>query len=97
MAIDLVAMVYMWSSTGYRPPVTWLLVAYFAGQPVLWASDRMRALDRHALPGGFSVTAEGAIGAAVAQPLICYRDLRVSMTAMTLGMACMFAAMQLLM
>jgi hypothetical protein len=32
-----------------------------------------------------------------AEPLVCFRDLRVSMFAMTLGMAYMFAAMQLAM
>jgi len=97
MAIDLAAMVYMWSPSGLRAPVTWLLVSYLAGQSLLWASDRMRSVDRHALRGGFSVTPEGAVGTAVAEPLVCYRDLRASMCAMTLGMAYMFAAMQLLM
>jgi hypothetical protein len=97
MAIDLAAMVYMWSPSGYRPAVTWLLVAYFVVQSLLWIGDRMRTIDRYTLPGTFSVSAEGAVGAAVAQPLICYRDVRVSMSAMTLGMAYMFAAMQLLM
>jgi len=97
MAIDLAAMVYMWSSTGYRPAVTWLLVAYFGAQSLLWVSDRMRSIDQHTLPGAFSVTAEGAVGTAVAAPLICFRDIRASMFAMTLGMAYMFAAMQLLM
>ena len=97
MATDLAAMVYMWSPNGYRPAVTWLLVLYFAAQTLLWVSDRMRTIDHHTLPGAFSVTADGAVGAAAAAPLICYRDLRVSMSAMTLGMAYMFAAMQLLM
>jgi hypothetical protein len=40
---------------------------------------------------------DGSVGAAAAAPLICYRDLRASMSAMTLGMAYMFVAMQLLM
>jgi hypothetical protein len=43
------------------------------------------------------VTPDGALAASVAEPLICYKDLRVSMAAMTLGMAYMFAAMQLAM
>jgi hypothetical protein len=97
MATDLAAMVYMWSSSGYRPAVTWLLVAYFAAQWLLWVSDRMRTIDHHTLRGGLSVSADGAVGAAAAQPLICFRDIRASMSAMTLGMAYMFAAMQLLM
>ena len=97
MASDLAAMVYMWSPSGYRPAVTWLLVAYFAAQSALWVSDRMRLIDHHAMPGAVSVTPEGAVGSAVAVPLICFRDIRVSMSAMTFGMAYMFAAMQLLM
>jgi len=98
MATDLAAMVYMWSPSGYRTPVTVLLVAYFAAQSLLWATDRMRTIDHYTLPGGsFSVTAEGAVTRAAAQPLICYRDLRVSMSAMTVGMVYMLVAMQLLM
>ncbi|HEY5317762.1 MAG TPA: DUF5134 domain-containing protein [Solirubrobacteraceae bacterium] len=98
MATDLAAMVYMWSPGGYRTPVTLLLIAYFAGQSLLWATDRMRSIDGYTLPGSFSVTAEGAaVGRAVAAPLICFRDLRLSMSAMTLGMVYMFLAIQLLM
>lgn len=94
MAFDLAAMAYMWS--GFQAPITWLLVAYFAGQAVLWGTDRMRALDERTILGGaVSVTPDGALTASVAEPLICYKDLRVSMAAMTIGMAYMFAAMQL--
>jgi len=98
MAIDLAAMVYMWSPNGYKPALTWLLVAYFAAQTLLWATDRMRTIDHHTLPTPtLAITPEGAVTATTATPLICYRDLRLSMSAMTLGMAYMFAAMQLLM
>jgi hypothetical protein len=98
MAFDLAAMAYMWSPTGFQAPITWILVAYFALQALLWGSDRMRGFDEHTILGSaISVTPEGAITAGVAEPLICYKDLRVSMAAMTLGMAYMFAAMQLLM
>jgi len=98
MAFDLGAMAYMWSPSGFQAPITWLLVAYFAGQAVLWGTDRMRNLDERTILGGaVSVTPEGALAASVAEPLICYKDLRVSMAAMTLGMAYMFAAMQLVM
>jgi len=98
MAFDLGAMAYMWSPTGFQAPITWLLVAYFFGQTVLWATDRMRGLDeKTVLGGGISVTPDGAMAASVAEPLICFKDLRVSMAAMTLGMAYMFAAMQLAM
>jgi hypothetical protein len=98
MAIDLAAMAYMWSPTGFQAPLTWVLVAYFALQSGLWATDRMRAVDHRTLfGGGFSVTPGGAVAISAAEPLVCFRDLRVSMAAMTLGMAYMFAAMQLLM
>jgi Domain of unknown function (DUF5134) len=98
MAFDLGAMAYMWSPSGFQAPITWLLVAYFAGQAVLWGTNRMRNLDERTILGGaVSVTPEGALAASVAEPLICYKDLRVSMAAMTLGMAYMFAAMQLVM
>jgi hypothetical protein len=98
MAIDLGAMAYMWSPSGFQAPLTWLLVAWFAGQSLLWVSDRMREVDHKTLRGGgFSVTPDGAVAMAAAEPLVCFRDLRVSMCAMTLGMAYMFAAMQLLM
>ncbi len=101
MAFDLGAMAYMWSPTGFQAPITWILVAYFTLQAVLWASDRMRNFDERAIFGGsgahIAVTPEGAMTATVAEPLICFKDLRVSMSAMTLGMAYMFAAMQLLM
>jgi hypothetical protein len=93
---DLAAMVYMWSPSGFKAPVTWLLVAYFAAQSLLWATDRMRSIDHFTLRGSYTVTSEGAVGAAVASPLICYRDLRASMSGMTLGTVYMLIAMQLL-
>jgi preprotein translocase subunit SecG len=98
MAIDLGAMAYMWSPSGFQAPITWILVAYFALQSLLWVTDRMREVDHKTLLGGsFSVTPGGAVAISAAEPLVCFRDLRVSMFAMTLGMAYMFAAMQLAM
>jgi len=98
MAIDLAAMAYMWSPNGFQAPITWLLVAYFTVQSLLWVTDRMREVDHKTLlGGGASVTPGGALAISAAEPLVCFRDLRVSMFAMTLGMAYMFAAMQLLM
>jgi hypothetical protein len=96
MAFDLGAMAYMWSPSGFQAPITWLLVAYFAAQALLWATNRMRDYDERTIfGGGVSVTPDGALAASVAEPLICFKDLRASMAAMTLGMAYMFAAMQL--
>jgi hypothetical protein len=98
MAIDLGAMAYMWSPSGFQAPLTWLLVAYFATQSLLWLSDRMREVDHRTLfGGGVSVAPDGTVAISAAEPLVCFRDLRVSMFAMTLGMAYMFAAMQLVM
>jgi Domain of unknown function (DUF5134) len=96
LAFDLAAMAYMWSPSGYVAPLTWLLVAYFAVQALLWATNYYRRLDRRALLGGIRVNPDGTIAASGAQPLVCERDLRPSMTVMALGMAYMFAAMQLL-
>ena len=96
MATDLGAMAYMWSPSGFQAPITWLLVAYFAAQSLLWVSDRMRDVDqRTLLRSSVSVTPDGAVAVSAAEPLVCFRDLRLSMFAMTLGMAYMFASMQL--
>jgi hypothetical protein len=98
LAFDLGAMAYMWSPGGFQAPITWLLVAYFTAQALLWGTDRMRDFDERTIfGGGVSVTLEGALAASVAEPLICFKDLRVSMAVMTIGMAYMFAAMQLAM
>jgi hypothetical protein len=101
MAFDLGAMAYMWSPSGFQAPVTWVLVAYFTVQSALWASNRIRKFDERTIFGGggtnIAVTPEGTMTATVAEPLICFKDLRVSMSVMTLGMAYMFAAMQLVM
>jgi Domain of unknown function (DUF5134) len=98
MATDLGAMAYMWSPSGFQAPITWLLVAYFAGQSLLWVSDRMREVDHKTLwHGSATVTPGGAVAISAAEPLVCFRDLRASMFAMTIGMAYMFAAMQLAM
>ena len=95
MAIDMAAMAYMWSSGEFVAPLTWLLVAYFLVQSVLWSRDWIRTLDEQTSPGAVWSSA-GGVAAAAAAPLICHRDLRISMCAMTVGMAYMLVAMQLL-
>jgi hypothetical protein len=96
MALDQAAMVYMWSAGSLQAPITWLLVAYFLAQGVLWGSDRMRSVDHKTLWGsGASITPDGAVVMTAAEPLVCFRDLRASMLTMTVGMAYMLAAMQL--
>ena len=96
MAVDLAAMVYMWSPAGFVAPITWLLVAYFALQAVIWATNSYRGLDERPVLGGIGALADGTLTATAVEPLICEHDLRPSMALMTLGMAYMFAAMQLL-
>jgi hypothetical protein len=96
LATDLAAMVYMWSPSGLVGSITWLLVVYFVVQAVLWATNLMRQADDVAVGRRFSVSPGGAIAATAVQPLVCDRDLRVSLGVMTLGMAYMLAAMQLL-
>ena len=98
LAVDLAAMVYMWSPTGFVAPITWVLVAYFAILSILWVTNRMRDLDGRVVIGGRgAVNPDGTITAHGVAHLVCERDLRTSMFLMTLGMAYMFAAMQLLM
>jgi hypothetical protein len=103
IAVDLAAMVYMWSPNGFVALVTWLLVSYFVIQATLWATDTFRRLDReHQIPGisRISINPGGTASitaAAAAEPLVCELDLRPTMALMGLGMAYMFAAMQLLM
>ena len=65
-------MVYMWSMSSFVAPVTWVLVAYFLAQTVVWATNRHKG-----------------------STLVGEIDLRLSMSLMSLGMAYMFAIMQL--
>jgi len=96
-AVDMGAMAYMWSPAGFVAPITWLLVAYFLAQTALWATDRFRALDERQLFGSLRVGGGGTLTASAVEPLVCERDLRASLGVMTLGMAYMLAAMQLMM
>jgi hypothetical protein len=94
-AIDMAVMAYMWSTASRATDLTWLLAASFGGASALWLGGRMRAVDRRFIVGAYAITPEGALGAAAAEPLICDRNLRVSMAAMALGMSYMLAAMAL--
>jgi Domain of unknown function (DUF5134) len=93
LAVDLAAMIAMWSPDGWATARAWPVVAYFAAQSLLWISDRVRVLDRHPMLVAGDVP--GGAGAVSATPLISRRDLRLSMSAMTLGMAFMVAVMGL--
>lgn len=97
LAFDLAAMAYMWSPSGYVAPITWLLVAYFGIEAVLWATNEYRRLDERLTIMGVGVNPDGTLTAQAVEPLACEHDLRLTMALMTAGMAYMFAAMQLLM
>jgi uncharacterized protein DUF5134 len=101
--IDLGAMVYMWSTASFVPALTWLLVAYLLVEGGLWAANGYRVIDggtpliswgalAPATGGGVVFVAESTEGS-----LMSGLDISVSMTTMALGMAYMFAAMQLMM
>jgi hypothetical protein len=101
MVLDLSAMAYMWSPSDLVAPVSWLLVGYFSAQAALWAVSAHRRIDgRWQIAGGARMSPSGdgdvTLSTARSEPLICELEIRPSMIAMTLGMAYMFVAMQLL-
>jgi hypothetical protein len=103
LAADLLAMLYMWSPGAMQGSLSWLLVAYLTAEALFWLSGRIVGVDRNVLPaGGYSVssaavgTGASALGIVETATLACERDLRVSMSAMTLGMAYMVLAMQVM-
>lgn len=99
-AIDLVAMVYMWSASAFTPALTWTLVAYFSLQAVLWAADAYRRIDSGIPLVGWGVMSNscyegvGAIAGVRSESLLGGLDIGVSLAAMAVGMAYMLAAMQ---
>ena len=100
-AVQLGAMVYMWSPGSFTAPLTWILVAYLAAEAGLWALDAYRRVDGSTPIIGLTMASVGYEGGAVAleaAPASLLGDLNisVSMIGMTLGMAYMFVAMQLL-
>jgi hypothetical protein len=99
-AVDLGAMVAMWM-TNVSASLCWALVVYLGVQALLWAVDGYRRVD-----GGVPVINLAALSAApegVSLPLVAARaepllgdlDISVSMVLMSVGMAWMLAAMQL--
>ncbi len=97
LAVELWAMLYMWTPGATQAPLSWLLIAFLAAESGLWITGRVLSVDRHWLPSGAYGTADtrgaGVLRIAATTALACERDLRVSMTAMTLGMAYMVLAM----
>jgi Domain of unknown function (DUF5134) len=99
-AVDLGAMVCMWT-TNLSASLCWALVVYLGVQASLWAADAYRRVDGgvpvinvaglSAAPGGVALPVAGAR----AESLLGELDISVSMVLMSVGMAWMFAAMQL--
>jgi Domain of unknown function (DUF5134) len=99
-AVDLGAMVCMWMP-GVSASLCWALAVYLGIQASLWAVDAHRRVD-----GGPPLVSWSALSAAPAglslpaaitrpQSLLGDVDISVSMVAMSIGMAWMFAAMAL--
>jgi hypothetical protein len=99
-AVDLGAMVCMWT-TNVSASLRWALVVYLGVQVSLWALDAFRRVDGaapvinfsalSAAPGGMSLP----VAATRVEPLLGDLDISVSMVLMSVGMAWMFASMQL--
>jgi hypothetical protein len=102
-AVELGAMVYMWSSGAFLPALTWVLVAYLAVEAGLWGVNAYRTVDGDTPLIGWTALAPATdagavfVSGAATESLIGGLDISVSMTAMALGMAYMLAAMQLMM
>jgi hypothetical protein len=101
MVTDLGAMAYMWSPSGLVAPITWLVVSYLLAQAALWTVSAHRRIDGvWQLGGSPRISSPGTgplvLSVARSEPLICEVRIRASMIAMAVGMAYMFAAMQLL-
>jgi hypothetical protein len=101
-AVDLGAMVYMWSPGSLTAPLTWTLVAYLSIEAGLWAADAYRRVDGSAPIIGWSMAPAGyqsgevMVSATAPVSLLAGLDISASMITMTLGMAYMFVAMQLM-
>jgi len=101
-AIDLGAMVYMWSSGSFTPALTWVLVAYLVVEAGLWAVNAYRWIDAGSPIVGFGSLAPSsgggiAVAGVASESLLGGLDIGLSMLGMALGMAYMLAAMQLMM
>jgi hypothetical protein len=99
-AVDLGAMVCMWT-TNLSPSLRWTLFVYLSGQASLWAVDAYRRVDGAAPVINFSALSAAPAGSSISlagarvESLLGDLDISVSMVLMSVGMAWMFAAMQL--
>jgi hypothetical protein len=108
-SIDLAAMLFMWSASAHAnaPAVAWILAGYLLIEGLMWALDLYRRLDGLtpiiswrllATESGATVpvAAVGASRSRSGVALLGELDISASMVAMTLGMAYMLIAMQLM-
>ena len=102
-AVDLGAMVYMWSPESFVAPLTWILAGYLTAEAGLWAIDAYRRIDGGAplvhltmAPAAAGYETGAVAVAAAPTSLLGDLNINVSMIGMTLGMAYMFIAMQLM-
>jgi len=100
VVLDLAVMAYMWGPGAYVAPVSWVIATYLVFESLLWLGDGTWRVDGSGggpvMVGGYVLSSEPLVVAAPAMTLTSHRDLRVSMFAMTLGMAYMIVAMQLM-
>jgi hypothetical protein len=99
-SVDLGAMVCMWTPS-LAASLRWALVVYLGVQASLWAVDAYRRIDGGTPVISWSALSLAPAGASLmvvqahAEPLIGELDINASMVAMSVGMAWMFVAMQL--
>jgi hypothetical protein len=98
VAGDMLAMLYMWSPGVSATPFSVVIGTFLLVEAGVWGADRAVSLDRPLGPSLWLMTGSGVLGfgagAAVASRA-APRELRVSMVAMSLGMAYMILAMTL--
>jgi hypothetical protein len=106
-SIDLYVMLYMWSGPrgADAAPLTWILAAYLLAEATMWALDLYRRLDGMtpfvswrllASESGATPSAAAIATEAISGTLLGELDISASMIAITLGMAYMLVAMQLM-
>ena len=83
-------------------PLTWALVTYLSLEAGLWAADAYRRIDGSASIIGWSIAPAGyesgviTVSRSAPVSLLAGLDISASMITMTLGMAYMLVAMQLM-
>jgi len=108
-SIDMAAMLYMWSGSrsAGTATVSWALAAYLLAEAAMWALDLYRRLDGAtpvvswqllaSEPGATLSTTSIRTETAASASLLGELDISASMIAMSIGMAYMLVAMQLIM